>query len=263
MLFEKIRRTQKPVFIFLAITFGLGFAALGVGSGAGGVNAFDFLTGNNSGSGGSSISGLLAKVQKNSKDATSWLALARAYTAKGQTDPALSAYDRYLVLQPKDATALSEAATLAEQRAQGIEAQAAAYQQLLQEAQAVSSGPAVSALKFSSSFTMPFSSSALGDLQARAGAFQQQAAGDYQQAVDLRKKEFALQPQDSTLARILAQDALRAQDYTTAVSAIRQVLKLEPQATDKAQLQQTLVAVQQYLKTQAGSGSQTGSSGSK
>ncbi len=110
---------------------------------------------------------------------------------------------------------------------------------------------------------MPFSTSALTDLQAKAAAFQQQAAGDYQQAVDLRKKQSALLPQDSTLARILAQDALNARDYTTALSAIRLVLKLEPQATDKARLQQALVAIQQYLKTQPGSGSQTGSGSSK
>ena len=43
MLFERIRRGQKPVFIFLAVMFGLGFVALGVGSGAGGINLGDIL----------------------------------------------------------------------------------------------------------------------------------------------------------------------------------------------------------------------------
>ena len=43
MLFERIRRGQKPVFLFLAVMFGLGFVALGVGSGAGGINLGDLL----------------------------------------------------------------------------------------------------------------------------------------------------------------------------------------------------------------------------
>ena len=38
MLFERIRRTQKPIFIFLAVMFGLGFVALGVGQGVNGVD---------------------------------------------------------------------------------------------------------------------------------------------------------------------------------------------------------------------------------
>jgi len=38
VLFERIRRTQKPIFIFLAVMFGLGFVALGVGQGVNGVD---------------------------------------------------------------------------------------------------------------------------------------------------------------------------------------------------------------------------------
>ena len=38
MLFERIRRTQKPVFLFLAVMFGVGFVALGIGQGANSIN---------------------------------------------------------------------------------------------------------------------------------------------------------------------------------------------------------------------------------
>ena len=51
MLFERIRRGQKPVFIFLAVMFGLGFVALGVGSGASGINLGDILNTSSGGSG--------------------------------------------------------------------------------------------------------------------------------------------------------------------------------------------------------------------
>ena len=50
MLFERIRKTQKPIFVFLAVTFAMGFVLLGVGQGAGSINALDFLTGGSSSS---------------------------------------------------------------------------------------------------------------------------------------------------------------------------------------------------------------------
>ena len=34
MLFERIRKTQKPIFVFLAVTFAMGFVLLGVGQGS-------------------------------------------------------------------------------------------------------------------------------------------------------------------------------------------------------------------------------------
>jgi hypothetical protein len=61
MLFERIRRTQKPVFIFLAFMFGLGFVALGIGQGSNSINLGDLF--NSSGSSGTSISDLSSRVQ--------------------------------------------------------------------------------------------------------------------------------------------------------------------------------------------------------
>src|SRR5207244_4936464 len=73
MLFEKIRRTQKPVFIFLGAVFALSFVFLGVGSGVGGISLGDLL--GTSTSSGASISSLNDKVRKNPQDAASWLVL--------------------------------------------------------------------------------------------------------------------------------------------------------------------------------------------
>ena len=69
MLFEKIRRTQKPVFIFLGLVFALSFVFLGVGSGAGGISLGNLL-GQSSGSSTTSVSDLLNKVHSDPKDAT-------------------------------------------------------------------------------------------------------------------------------------------------------------------------------------------------
>ena len=90
MLFEKIRRTQKPVFLFLGAVFMLSFVFLGVGSGVGGISLGDLL--GTSSSSSSSISGLNDQVRKDPKNAAAWLRLADAYEADGQTDPALGAY---------------------------------------------------------------------------------------------------------------------------------------------------------------------------
>ena len=70
MLFEKIRRTQKPVFIFLGLVFALSFVFLGVGSGAGGISLGNLL-GQSSGSSTPSTSDLLNKVHSDPKDAKS------------------------------------------------------------------------------------------------------------------------------------------------------------------------------------------------
>ena len=123
MLFEKIRRTQKPVFIFLALIFGFGFVLLGVGSGTGGVNPLDIF-GNNSGS-SSSIDDLNQQVKDHPNDSAAWLSLARAYAADQQYDPALGAYQTYLSLKPNDVRATASAATLYETRARQTSAAAA------------------------------------------------------------------------------------------------------------------------------------------
>ena len=128
MLFERIRRGQKPVFIFLAVMFGLGFVALGVGSGAGGINIGDILNTSSGGSG--SISDLSAKTRDHPNDATAWLQLAEAYQADNQTDAAIGAYLRYIALRPKDQNGLSGAASLLELRAQRTQSQLAKAQVL-------------------------------------------------------------------------------------------------------------------------------------
>src|SRR5712691_4262936 len=153
MLFERIRRTQKPVFIFLAIMFGLGFVALGVGSGAGGINLGDIL--NSGSSSGSSISDLSSKVRKNPNDAAAWLQLAGAYQADGQLDPAIGAYTRYVSLRPKDQAGLSGAAALLDQRAQRNSSKASRYQALASQYTGPTTASPAGGLKLAPAFTYP------------------------------------------------------------------------------------------------------------
>ena len=234
MLFEKIRRSQKPVFIALGVVFALSFVFLGVGSGTGGISLGN-LIGNGSGS-SSSISDLLDKVHQNPKNATVWQQLGDAYQADGQTDPALGAYQQYLSLRPKDVDATTLTAGLYEVRAQGLSARVQYLQGLSSQYQSVSSALPSSATKLVSAFPSPLVTSLQQPLQTKAQTLQQQAQGDLTQAIALWKKAIVLSPQDATFERALARDALNAQDYATAYQAVQAILKLEPSAPDKKQL---------------------------
>ncbi len=234
MLFEKIRRTQKPVFMFLGAVFTLSFVFLGVGSGVGGISLGDLL--GTSSSSGSSISGLNDKVRKDPKDAASWLALADAYQADQQTDPALGAYQQYISLRPKDVDTITLAAGLYESRAQQLYAQAVYWNALASQYQAVNSALPSSASKLSSAFPSPVVTSVQTPLQTKASGFQQQEQSNVTSAIDLWKKAIVLSPGDSSFDRALYRDALAIQDYKTAYQAVQAVLKLEPDAPDKADL---------------------------
>jgi cytochrome c-type biogenesis protein CcmH/NrfG len=249
MLFERIRRTQKPVFIFLAITFALGFAFLGVGSGSGGFNPFDLFSSSSTSS--SSISDLSSKVAKSPGDADTWLRLAQAYQTDGQTEQAILAYQRYIALRPNDQLQLGTLAGLLEgradrvaQRAQTASAQAAAVQDQ-------GGGLATSQLKLAPGLSQPLTTTLAQPFQDRANVLSQQAQADYTQAVALRRKLAKTDPTNSTWQFQLGVDAINARDYATALAAFKAYLKLVPDAPNKTQIQQTIKQLQLIAGTSA------------
>lgn len=235
MLFEKIRRTQKPVFIFLGLVFALSFVFLGVGSGAGGISLGNLL-GQSSGSSSTSVNDLLNKVHSDPKDATAWRQLGDAYQTSGQTTLALAAYAQYMNLRPKDANMDTQVATLYETQAQKQAQRAAYWQSLASQYGSTSSPLPAGGEKLGTSIGAPLVSTAQQPLTQRAQTYQQQAQQSVLQAIALWKKAIVLSPQDATFERALARDALNAQDYATAYQAVQAILKLEPSAPDKKQL---------------------------
>jgi len=254
MLFEKIRRTQKPVFIVLALMFGMGFVFLGVGSGTGGMNPLDIFT-NNSGS-GSGIGDLSSKVKDNPKDAASWLALARAYQTNNQLASSLGAYQTYLALKPTDGNVLVEAASLYDSYAAKQTQSGASAQAKLQALQAMQSGTAVSGLKFADQFSPTLLVQMETPYQTQVSQVQAQARGSLSQAAALWQRAAEQQPTDSTLWRALAQDALQIQNYAEAVTAIKKVIKLEPDSQDHKQLVAYLKQLEPLAKSAQGGGNQ-------
>src|SRR5919112_1645376 len=99
MLFERIRRTQKPVFIILAIFFALGFVLFGIGTGTNAPSLADLIN-DNSGS-SQSIDDLEKRVAENPQDAGALERLASQQVAEGKQDDAILTLQRYVVLRPQ------------------------------------------------------------------------------------------------------------------------------------------------------------------
>jgi regulator of sirC expression with transglutaminase-like and TPR domain len=228
----------------------LGFVLLGVGSGSTGVsdvlqNAFNFGSG-----GGTSISSLQKKVDKNPSNATAWRDLATALEQKQRTQEAVNALQRYTALRPKDQTALQELAgqygTLANNYATDYSnAQAEAAQQ---------ASPAAS---FAPPSTTPFGKvfadpAGLKDpiadaVQSLSSTKQSTAYSKFQEAQKnaetTYQKLVAVNPTDATVQIQLGQAAQSAGDSKTAIGAYEAFLKLAPTDPLAPQVKQALKAM--------------------
>ncbi len=250
MLFERIRRGQKPVFLFLAVMFGLGFVALGVGSGAGGINLGDLL---NTGGGSGSVSDLSAKTREHPNNAPAWRELAAAYQADGQTDAAIGAYLRYIALRPKDQNGLSGGASLLELRARQSQTQLTRAEALAAQYTTPSSASAAQALKLAPALSHSVQDALAQPYNTKVQTLQPRISSDYLQATALRQKLVALDPRNAPYQFALAQDAAAGRQYTTAATALKAYLDLEPNldAATRQQLEQTLKALQSFGTTPA------------
>ena len=113
MFFPKLRRKAKWVFLLLAIAFGVGFVAFGVGTGVGGTSIGDVLRDIfSSSSGGQDLDSLKEDAAKNPKDPSAQIGYANALQAAGQTATAVAVLQKYTTANPKDADALRQLAAL-------------------------------------------------------------------------------------------------------------------------------------------------------
>ncbi len=226
MLFERIRRTQKPVFIFLAFMFGLGFVALGIGQGANSINLGDLFSSGSSS--GTSISDLRSRAQSHPNDAGAWLQLARAYQADGQSSQAISSYTTYLGLKPNDQSALSATATLLEQRGQSDARKVQQAQAAAQAYTQIGTATAASSLKLAPALTHPLMNTLAQPATTIASTLQSSAISDFSQAMGYRQKLTKLSPRNANYQVLLAQDAYATQSYATVATALEQYVKLSP-----------------------------------
>lgn len=245
MFFPKLRRQAKWVFVFLALTFGIGFVAFGVGSGGNGIgDIFQGLGGSTAS--GPSVGNAQKKIEKGNLAA--YKELADAYRGQGKQDEAIAAGEKYIQARPKD---LEFARTLAsdyEGKATQLRDQAAAVQADL----TAKTGGTVFGLPQNSVLGRALGTGRIdSELTTAANAqLTQQYSGiqsSYSRATTLYQRVAAAQPDDVLLQLLLAQSAYQAQLPKIAVKAYARVIKLAP---DSAEAQQAAQQIQ-FLKAQA------------
>jgi tetratricopeptide (TPR) repeat protein len=252
---QRLRVHAKWAFVLLAVVFGLGFVFLGIGSGSNGItsalqNAFNF----GRGSGGTSISSLERKTQKDPLNAQAWRDLATAYEAKQRTNDAIAALSQYVGLRSKDSDAFAE---LASEYGKQADQYAQDYQNAVQ--QAASSTPPAAA--FAPPATTPLGK-VFGDpkgLQDPIAAFEEQQAQtaeqtaltSYQDAQRNAEHAYqhvvALTPNDANSQLQLAQAAEAAADSKVALAAYERFLKLAPQDPYAPQVRKQVAQLRKQL----------------
>jgi len=241
MFFPRLRRHAKWMFVFLAIALGGGFVLFGVGAGGTGVG--DIFRGDGGAGGIPSISSAQKKTEENPKDVEAWRELSTALQTDGQTDEAIVAQKRVVVLAPKDADALRELAGL-------YLAQAALKQQEAQQAQIriafQGAGQGFPGLLIASTGQSLLDDRISSVVNAQGSTTIQTLAAAAQaasgQAVDAYRKIVVLQPGDPNVQLELAQAAQQAGDTEAAIAAYTAFLRLAPDDPSasivKAQLKQ-------------------------
>ena len=248
MFFPRLRRHAKWMFVFLAVALGGGFVLFGVGAGGTGVG--DILRGGGGASGVPSISSAQKKTEENPKDVQAWRDLSTALQTDGQTDKAIAAQKRVVVLVPKDSDALRELSGLylAQAVAKQQEAQSVQLRASYQGAGQGFPGSLISAQGQSllddriSAVLNATSSTEVQSLLAAAQA----SAGE---AVTAYKRIVALQPGDPNVQLELAQAAQQAGDTTTAIAAYTAFLELAPDDPSAPIVKQQLKQLKQTSAT--------------
>jgi tetratricopeptide (TPR) repeat protein len=241
MFFPKLRNQAKWVFVFLALTFGIGFVGFGVGSSGSGLDA---LWNNVSGgsSGGPSVKSAQKKIEKG--DATGYKELADAYRNENKTEDAITAGEQYLKARPNDFEYMKTVAADYEGRAARNRDEATA----IQDSVTASTGGAT--------FTPPQSSKlgrALGtpriDQELQTAANQKLTElysgiqSSYGRATQLYKKVAAANPKDLLVLQLLANSAYQSRDNQTAIDASQKVIKLAPGTQEARQARQLIQLV--------------------
>jgi tetratricopeptide (TPR) repeat protein len=250
MFFMRLRRSTKPVFIFLAFVFALSFVFLGVGSGSSGIGDllrgnFDLFGGGSSSS--TSVSGAQKRIQKNPKDAAAYHDLARAYETKGDTAKAIDALNTYTRLRPKDTSALTELAGQYLSQADGARQQAIAAQSSLTTASLFTPLPVTGKLGTAIGQNPIAESSTQGAQTAFTTAYQKMQTA-YSAAAGAYKRLAKQTPNDPTVQLQLASTAESSNDAKTAVAAYKRFLKLAPDDPSAPSVKQRLKQLQASLK---------------
>ncbi len=248
MFFPKLRRQAKWMFVFLALAFGIGFVAFGIG-GTGGNGISDLFQRSGSATGGPSVDDAQDKIADGNRAA--YKDLSEAYRAEGKTDEAIAAGESYLEARPKDYEFMRSLASDCEGKATALREEAAIVQEDL------------TATTGGTTFGLPQNTllgRALGqgkiDQELTTAANQkltEQYSGiqtAYARATELYQGAAKAEPTDVLLQLLLAQAAYQAQNVPVAVEAYARVVELAPDSAEAQQAKQQIRALE--LQARAG-----------
>jgi tetratricopeptide (TPR) repeat protein len=244
MFFPRLRNQAKWVFVALIVVFAGGFIFLGVGSGGLDLGQLMRDAFGRGGSSGPSISEAQKKVAERPFNAQYKKQLAQAYENKGRTDDAITAWLEYGKLRPKDVVALRHLGDL--ELAQANSAyQNAQLAAIRQQQAAAGSQFGTSTDKLGQALAnSPLTSAAA----AQAGSAYQAAITTYQtaasRAIQTYQQLAKLQPKSQEALFALAQAADTLNQTTAAISAYKRLLKLDLDASTKAQIRARIKTLQ-------------------
>ena len=244
MFFPRLRNQAKWAFVFLIIVFGGGFIFLGVGSG--GLDLGQLMR-DAFGSGGSStgsVSDAQKDVQERPFNALARKKLAEVLTAKGRTDEAIQAWLEYGKLRPRDVNALQRLGELELGQA-NLYFQQAQLASIAQSQAAAGSAFRPSSGQLAEAFGAdPLEAAAT----SKASTQFQTASTKYQasatRAISTYQQIAKLQPKNQQALFALAQAADTIHQSSVAVSAYGRLLKLDLDATTKAQIRERIKTLQ-------------------
>jgi Flp pilus assembly protein TadD len=227
MFFPRLRRHAKWMFVFLALVFGVGFVAFGIGASGTGIG--DLFRDSGGGSEAPSVSEARKATEENPKDAEAWRDLSIALQTEGETAEAISALESYLDLRPKDANVLRELGGL--HLAQGATKQREAQIIQLQGVYAGAGSPVRPTL-FAGGSNVFQTDQLTSALEARTNeqltTKLSEAGASYGKAVATYRRLAATTPKDASVQLELAQAAEQSNNVETAIAAYEQFLKLAP-----------------------------------
>jgi tetratricopeptide (TPR) repeat protein len=252
LFFSRLRHHAKWVFVFLALVFGVGFVAFGVGSGSTGIS--DVLRGNFFG-GGTSTSSLAKDKQKaiarNPKNISAYLDLAGIYQQDQDEAKALATLRRAEKVAPKNFDVLNRIA--------GIYSGQAEQERLAaQNAQVVYFESTVSppGLDTSSTLGQAIASDPYSDvLRGKANEAYSKMVTAFTKAESAYKRLATAAAGTSQEANAQLQLAGAAQisgDTTTAVAAYTRFLKIAPDSPNAPAVRQTLKQLKASLPQSQG-----------
>ena len=244
MFFPRLRNQAKWAFVFLIVVFAGGFIFLGVGSGGLDLGQLMRDAFGRGGSSTGSVSDAQKDVQERPFNALARKKLAEVLTAKGRTDEAIQAWLEYGKLRPRDVNALQRLGELELAQA-NLSLQQAQLASIAQTQAAAGAAFRPSSGQLAAAFGEdPLAAAATSKASTQFQAASTKYQGSASRAISTYQQIAKLQPKNQQALFALAQAADTLRQSSVAVSAYRRLLKLDLDATTKAQIRERIKTLQ-------------------